>query len=471
MAMAPLPAFPGAEGGGSLAVGGRGGAICRVTTLEDSGPGSLRECINQKGPRTVIFDVGGTIKLKSRIEIRNPYITIAGQTAPGGGIQIKADKNFTWRPDIVILTHDVIIRYIRLRRGYVDSKEDNISVSDGGRNVILDHLSIFWGENQNFATRSSGTSNVPRNITLQNSIIAEMVDGRVSMLIQSEDNIRSTDIDFHNNFIANASHRNPRLRVGQGRFINNIVYNWGSWASRTEGGVHFDFISNLWKPGPATTGSRVSPELMFSTLDSSIGHPSDTTIRSRLPGLYVNGNRGVLSGMSPETDNWPYTREFGPGQNDPALGPTPLEWKRHEPLPAAGIPITVRHVDELEDYLLPIVGASMRLDCEGNWVANRDTADQRVIAEYLSNQGRASRGGEGEEIYGGHPSLATGVPCTDSSGDGIPDEWAVSNGLDPKDPSLGNKVHESGYTFLELYLNGIQIGAAAPARIERISVE
>ncbi len=470
-AMAILPAFPGAEGGGALAVGGRGGAVCKVTNLNDSGPGSLRDCVQREGPRTVIFEVGGTIKLRSMLTIENPYITIAGQTAPGGGIQIKAEKDEDgkaagWRPSIVVLTHDVIIRYLRLRRGYVDSKEDNISVGSGGKDVIFDHLSIFWGENQNVAVR-----NFPGgNITFQNNIIAEPVDGRVAALINADTGIREnvTDVDFINNLWTTSSHRVPRYRVARGRFINNIIYNWNSWASRAEGGVHVDWIGNLWKPGPETLGSRVSPELMFTM---------DRGIADRLPELYVEGNRGVLSGMSPNTDNWTYTREFGPGENDEAKGPTPLEWRRLEPLPpqlfdGTAIPrVTVRHVDELEDFLLPIVGASRRLDCEGNWVPNRDAADERVITEYLNNRGMSTSRGRGEEIYGGHPEIASGAPCQDSSGDGIPDKWAIANGLDPQDGEVGNMVHESGLTYLELYLNGLSLGPAPPDRVERITVE
>ena len=463
-----LPAFPGAEGAGALALGGRGGQVCRVKNLNDSGPGSFRDCVDRAGPRTVIFDVGGTIKLKSRLTISNPYITIAGQTAPGGGIQIKADKEDTgWNPDFFIRTHDVVIRHLRFRRGYLggDDKNDNISITDGARDVVLDHLSVFWGSNQNLGVRgwTSNPDDVPRNITVQNSIFTEMLDGRVAMLIDHNTHlIHATDIDFHNNLIANSSHRNPRLRTGRGRFINNIVYNWTSWATRAEGGVHWDFISNLWKPGPAPKGSRANPELMFSMREGTSG------IQERDPELYVEGNRGILSGMSPDTNNWPYTREYGAGQNDPPKGPTPLAWRRYQPLPQVGIPITVKHVDDLEDYLLPIIGASKRLDCKGNWVPNRDAADRRAITEYLNNQGALTKSGQGEEIYGGHPVLASGVPCEDTSGDGIADEWAMANGLDAGDPSLGNTVHESGYTYLELYLNGMQVKASPPSRMSII---
>ena len=476
---ASLPAFPGAEGGGALAVGGRGGAVCKVTNLNDSGTGSLRHCIDLEVPRTVIFTVGGTIKLRSSLVIRNPYITIAGQTAPGGGIQIKADKQLYEGGDLLrIWADEVIVRYLRLRKGYTDQKDGNIRVT--GSSVIVDHVSMFWAENQNWTVYTWGSTG-PSNVTLQNSIVTEMLDGRVNILAGASNSSGAAsmhNIDHHNNFIANSKHRNPSAQFASGRWVNNIFYHWESWAARSIGGVKHDWISNFWKPGPSRPGSRGQHELQF--IQSHRGdavHVNLHRIKHGHPLIYISGNRGLQSGMSPDSDNWSFTREAGKSDDPTVLhnnggvfGSTPVEWRRHERLPDTPIPITVRQVDEVQDYLLPIVGASKRLDCAGNWVPNRDTADRRAVDEYLNNEGTLSSAGEGEEIYGGHPSLAAGLPCVDSSGDGVPDEWVVAQGFDPTDPKIGATVHDTGYTYLELYLNGMQIGLAAPSRVQ-ITVE
>ena len=467
-----LPAFPGAEGAGAFAVGGRGGVVCKVTNLNDSGLGSLRHCIEDViGPRTVIFEIGGTIELKDHLRVRDPYITIAGQTAPGGGIQLKAHPDST-RQLMVVETHDVIVRYLRFRRGYTGDKENNVRVGSRAQNVIFDHLSMFWAENQNWSVWGTSVNSPPRNITLQHSILAEMADGRVNLLTGGSTSANAeaiTDLDFHNNLLTNTGHRNPLFQHASARWVNNIVYNWTSWASRTTGGVHADWISNLYTPGPAPKSSRGRNEIMAVRWTADMSS-ADKKL-SRDPSLYIDGNRGRQSGMDPDTDNWPYTREAGPNDNGSVIGPMPSDWRRYEPLPVAGVPITVRHADDLEDHILPQVGASRKLDCKGNWVSNRDEADERVITEYLNNQGVLTERNQGQEVYGGHPVLVSGMPCKDTSGDGVPDEWAIANDLDPTDPAVGATVHASGYTYLEMYLNGMRLGLAGPASPGGLVVE
>jgi pectate lyase len=468
-AAAALPAFPGAEGAGALAAGGRGGIVCKVTNLNDSGPGSLRACVEMSGPRTVIFDVGGTIELKHHLWIRNPYLTIAGQTAPGGGIQLRAAPGMD-RPLISVSTNDVIIRFLRLRRGYTGFDGSNISITDTAsqvvRNLMFDHLSMSWSEYKNWDVWARSASTAPRNITLQNSIAVEVLSDRPNINTggaNSSSATASANIDFHNNLMGHSRHRNPLLKHGSGRFVNNIVYNWTYWASRTSGGVYGDFISNLYKPGPSEkTSSSSKFELVFVGWE---GHSIESR-PNRDPSLHVTGNRGFMSGMSPNTDNWMYTRRADGSDNADVGGSAPAAWRRNTPLDVVGVPISSRHVDELENYLLPVVGASKRLDCNGNWIENRDTVDNRIIGDYQQNRGGlVSR----ESQVGGHPVLNVGTPCRDTSGDGVPDAWASANGLDPTDPSLGRRFHSSGYTYLELYLNGTQIGGApapeAPAQI------
>ena len=160
-----VPAFPGAEGFGAKSVGGRGGKVIEVTNLNDSGSGSLRAAIAASGPRTVVFRVGGTIELKSRIQVENPYLTIAGQTAPGGGITLKNGSNE--KDTLYILTHDVVVRYLRVRPG-PGGDADGVGVGTNASNVVLDHCSVSWAVDENL-----GVSSTAKNVSIQWSIIAE----------------------------------------------------------------------------------------------------------------------------------------------------------------------------------------------------------------------------------------------------------------------------------------------------------
>ncbi len=466
-AHADLPAFPGAEGAGAAAVGGRGGIVCKVTNLADSGPGSLRECVNMEGPRVVVFRVGGTIVLNSQLNISNPYITIAGQTAPGGGIQIRAsDTNWSGSRLLRVATGDVIIRYIRLRPGANGNRITAVTAGwSGASRVIFDHVSISWSFDGNGFSVWSG----PSDITLQNSIVAENRTNIVSGSGSESGALAIKNLDLHNNFIANASHRNPLLKTESIRYINNINYNWSSYASRTSGGVNGDFVSNLYTPGPASKGSRAQQEIQFNPYSEEMASPERAIQRD--PSLYVAGNEGGQSGMDPQTDNWPYTRWVGPSENHGVLGSAPETWKRSEPLAHAGIPITVRHVSELEEHILPTVGASRRLDCEGHWVHNRDSIDNRVIDEYHANGGKIPSSSSTEAEFGGFPIIGSGAPCADTSGDGIPDEWLKANGLDYTNPTLGRTIHGSGYSYLELYINGLGVERSSPASPGSIRVE
>jgi hypothetical protein len=150
----PLSAFPGAVGYGAATPGGRGGRVITVTNLNDQGPGSLREALSAKEARTIVFSVSGTIEAKSDLDIRNPYVTIAGQTAPGAGITIK-------NAQLKILTHDVIVRFLRVRLGdLVRADRGAISVINA-RNVVPDHLPASWSVDKTVSVADS------QNVTLR----------------------------------------------------------------------------------------------------------------------------------------------------------------------------------------------------------------------------------------------------------------------------------------------------------------
>lgn len=451
-AVGAIPAFPGAEGGGALSVGGRGGVVCEVTNLNDDGLGSLRACIDRTGPRVVVFRVAGTIWLTSRLMITNPYITIAGQTAPGDGIQI-GGKNVDGTTNLVQIyaTHDVVIRHLRIRNGRrATQNPDATTISiRNSHNVILDHVSLMWAEGTNFTVWGGG-----HNITLQNSIVAEALntynedgsvkDHRVNILTGGNDHSQimgMVDIDFHKNLISTSSHRNPLLKTRRNRFVNNLVYNW-RLPSESGGAAHHDYINNLYKFGPVPRRSASTREIRVHVWDEDA---CNNRLAVGNPSIYAAGNFGPYSG----SDNTTIVHRIN-CENGSHVSELPKDWRRSTPLDPVGVPITVHPSADIEEMVLPVVGASRRLDCEGNWVFIRDEADSRVVDNYRRNRGVLI--GSEEEV-GGFPQLKQGTACVDSSGDGIPDEWLITKGFDPK-LRVGETLHVSGYTYLEMYLNG-----------------
>ena len=251
---AKIPAFPGAWGGGMYSFGGRGGRVFVVTNLNDSGPGSFREACEAGGPRIVVFNVAGIIRLKERIRIRAPYITIAGSTAPGDGVCIAGDT-------VELETHDVIIRHMRFRRGetWVGDRNDSIGGNPTG-NIMIDHVSASWGLDENMSMyrhmyQPPGAGKELKlptvNITIQNSIFSEALNTYHHAFGSTIGGLNST---FHHNLWACNTGRNPSVGMyGDFTFANNVLFNW---VHRTvDGGDHmsyYNIISNYFKPGPAT---------------------------------------------------------------------------------------------------------------------------------------------------------------------------------------------------------------------------
>src|SRR5687768_3951691 len=247
---AKIPAFPGAEGGGMYSFGGRGGKVFVVTSLEDSGPGTLREACEAGGPRVVVFNVAGIIRLKDKIRVRAPYITINGATAPGDGVCV-AGNTFE------LETHDVIVRHMRFRRGAMDPGDRNDSI--GGNpvgNVMVDHVSASWGLDENmsmyrhmYQPPEGGTPlKLPTvNITIQNSIFSECLNTFNHSFGSTIGGHNST---FVRNLWANNSGRNPSVGMdGDFTFINNVVFNWRH--RTTDGGDHmsrYNIINDYLKP-------------------------------------------------------------------------------------------------------------------------------------------------------------------------------------------------------------------------------
>jgi pectate lyase len=435
--------------------------VYEVTNLSDSGTGSLRACVEASGPRTCVFRTGGHLTLHSQLYIRNPYLTIAGQTAPGGGIELSSKNpngtaNFT--QDLVrIETHDVIIRYVKLRLGYVAGANyaNTLVIQSGSQyNIVIDHCSIYWGMWDDISVYATNTGS-NKNITFSWNIIAEPLlqpgaTGTVAVNVSGATETianASTDIDFHHNMFSSADHRTPLHTVRSGRLVNNIIYNWNYYGLRTKGSK--DIIGNYFKPGP---------------MNHSPGHEiqawttSESNDTSFAPSLYVSGNAGAHNAYTPSTNNWSTLTALASNESaGEASSPLSSAYQRSTPLATAGVAITVDPATSLAIHggnFLNTVGASEQLTCQGTWVAVRDSVDTRVVNEFLNGMGTANHALQYESEVGGFPSLALGTGCTDSDHDGIPDVWEHAYGLNPNDASDAEKTAPNGYTYLENYLNG-----------------
>jgi pectate lyase len=448
------PAFPGAEGGGALSVGGRRGEIIEVTTLEDNAPsqavipGSFRFALEKKGRRIVVFRVSGTILLKHPIQIKHPYITIAGQTAPGGGILIRGTSvNSTM---ISIHTHDVTMRYLRLRRGKTTNKipYSVIAMRENSYNIMLDHLSVSWTEDENITIWPTNKGAPPHNITISRCIIAEPLNQHpVNLIVGTgipDGSInRMVDIDIHHNLFINSRHRNPLLNNKSTRLVSNIIYNWGWYATGITAGIHIDIINNAYIPGPMTDSperKEISWRPLSPTCCSTSGSPS----------IFISGNRGP-SQKKPDQDNWNMleatVKSWRP--RGPALA---QKYQRKKPLPQQLFAITATKATSLDDQLLTDVGASHRLNSQGQRVYNSDAVDKRLLLEYRQRKGKSPAH---ENEVGGFPMIQSAPPYTDKDHDGMADQWEIRHHFNPNDHSDGVKDRDKdGYTNVEEFLNG-----------------
>jgi hypothetical protein len=408
-AAAPI-AFPGAEGFGASATGGRGGSIVHVANLNDAGPGSLRDALSQPR-RIIVFDVAGIIHLNSPL-IFSSDITLAGQTAPGGGITVFghgvscSDK------------HNIIVRYVRFRSSIASSRGSKTLNLGSGSNIIIDHVSVSWGRWDNFGITGGG-----HDITLQDSIIAEAIDPqRFGALIDS-----STNITVARTLWIDNQSRNPKGKANI-QVINDVVYNYGSggYCGGHSGAVwNQDLIGNYFIAGPNSSEH-------FLTQFTSTDHVFQTG------NLADVGKDGKLNGREVAVTDF--------HANSPGEAPTFVKEPFNHPI----VPVTVLSAADAYARILDSAGASL----------HRDQSDQRVI-EQLRSLGATGAIIHDESAVGGIGAVASEPPPVDSDGDGIPDSWETAHGLDPHNPTDAPKTDDAtGYANIELYINSI----APPSR-------
>ncbi|QQR91355.1 MAG: hypothetical protein IPJ88_06420 [Myxococcales bacterium] len=427
-------AFPSAEGFGKHTLGGRGGRVTFVTNTDNAGVGSLRDALESDGPRIVIFRVGGLIQLDSAIKITNPYITVAGQTAPGGGIALA-------NAGIEVKTHDVIIRGIRFRigdnpNGPPGVDRDGIKISSGNNggpiyNVIVDHSSVSWGIDENISTWAktvSGSTETFRqldHVTIQWSIVAEGLynsihidegdtqPGPHSMGLLIGEGTES--ISVHHNLFAHNNDRNPNFKGALGgEFINNVVYNWGD--------------------GPTVTGSYPNSLHIFANYYRS-GTDSRHDI-FRFSDTPASNTKYYLLGNirdDPNNDEYDSNWTFINGDQNPSVNMMVFE-------PSG---VAQSEAASAYDEVLAYAGAIHPY---------RDAVDIRVIDDVQQLTGQII---DSQSDVGGWPSYPSGNAPTDNDQDGMPDVWEEAIGLDPNTNDADTDRNGDGIANIEEYINCI----------------
>ena len=417
-----IEAFPGAEGYGRFSQGGRDGAIIQVTTLEDSGPGSLRACIDASGPRVCVFRVAGVIRFTSkRPIIRNPYLTIAGQTAPGGGILVTHDggaDGFT--PIVVKNTHDVIIRHIRVRLDKMaNERASNAAfLVENSRNVILDHVSGAWAQDENFSGHRQND-----NVTISWSIFAEGIPKHDKCALLASDPSGPQRLSFIKNVCAHNGDRNPDINLPPkscAEVANNVIYNAKSdfaevWESH--GGSWVNIVNNYFKSGPDTHPDRSA--IVVQSVDS--------TGPAR---IYHEGNKydGSIQLIA--------------------------ENARDNVVPSPVCPFASNIMSAAEAYtkVLAMAGAFPR-----------DGVDNRVVNEIRNGTGQIKL------LPDPLPMIADGIPYQDGDADGMSDLWEKKNGLDPAANDAWSDKDGDGWPnfdeFLDYAHNQLMNGRVVPSGV------
>jgi autotransporter-associated beta strand protein len=400
-------AFPGAEGFGKFATGGRYGSVYHVTNLNDAGVGSFRDAVSVSN-RIIVFDVAGVIKLSSTLTFAaNLYI--AGQTAPGEGITVYGDR-VTFSS-----ANNTICRYMKFRMGIIGADGKDACGIANGSNMIFDHVSVSWGRDENFSINWDGKGTEPTNITIQNSIISQ------GLLTHSAGGLIQTNggVTLYRNLYVDNSTRNNKVK-GINQYVNNIVYNWNNAAyimgGDSEGESFVNVVSNYFINGPENGGTPIST-------GNSLFH------------IYADDNwfdknlDGTLNGYE-----IPYSEYSG----GPDFQATPYNY------PA----LPTMDASNLLDSILPSVGASLPYSDYVDYFVLNEVKSFGTAGALISNE---------STLPFGAPSawtLWTGTTRIDTDNDGMPDVWEEANGTN-KTVNDAMIIATKGYANIENYINGI----------------
>ena len=459
------PAFPGAEGFGRYVSGGRGGNVYHVTSLADDGTeGTLRWALGKTGAKTIVFDVSGTIHLQSSLDIAIGNVTIAGQTAPGDGICV-ADY------PVAIKANNVIVRYMRFRLG---NKNVLLNGDDGWdafggmdqENIIVDHCSVSWSIDECLSVLGN------KNTTVQWCLVAQSLvnSGHSKGAHGYGGNWGGSGASFHHNLIAHHGSRTPRLGPRPTTQLdermdmrNNVIYNFGGNGCYGGEGMTVNIVNNYYKPGPGTPtdkkGYRIAG-IGIRTNEYVEKYPAYAPALHLWGKYFVTGNYNTKY-SSVNNDNWTYgiiNQIDASGCDGTFTAETKDSIKLAEPMDF--VATTTHSADDAYDRVLDYAGASL----------SRDSFDELMVSD--ARNGAASYTGKGlgkgfvnsqddnrpadaAEDWSAWPTLNSTAAPVDTDGDGMPDEWEKSNGLDPSDPSDGKTIGTDGYSNLENYLNSL----------------
>lgn len=413
-----VPAFPGAEGAGKYTTGGRGGYVYTVSNLNDDGPGSLRDGIQKKGPRYIVFSVSGYIDLLSQLVVNNKDITIAGQTAPGSGICLR-------RHGLRVNADNVIIRYLRVRPGDLEKIELDAFTARKHKNIIIDHCSFSWATDEVCSVYDN------ENSTLQWCIISEGFNASVHS--KGEHGYGGIwggmTATFHHNLLMNNNSRNPRLQGSRkistlanekAELVNNVIFNWGMKAMYAGENAQYIIRNNYFKYGPSTRKSAkrrlfepYSPYATFNFEGNVLCNEKDIT-------------KNNLIGVEMEADS--INHYF-------VLNKTSFTDYKEE------------QAKKAYKKVIKQVGASLV----------RDSVDIRLIAEMQGTENVAAPCIINSQTdVGSWPVLEEISLSNDKDKDGMTDEWEIKNGLNPDDAADANKNDkDNNYTNIEYYLNSL----------------
>lgn len=434
-----VPAFPGAEGSGKFVTGGRGGRVIYVTNLEDNtSQGSLRYAVNQSGARIIMFKVSGIIKLKSRLNVSQPNVTIAGQTAPGDGITVRDYP-------VVVNTNNVIIRFMRFRMGDETNQEADALGGVRHNKIMVDHCSMSWSTDECVSFYDN------EFFTLQWSIISESL--RNSVHDKGKHGYGGIwggrGVSFHHNLLAHHDSRNPRFCGSRYSnkpdeelvdYRNNVIYNWGANSAYAGEGGRYNMVNNYYKFGPAT--SKINRIIEPYADNGGNSQPAGTYGTFYIDGNYISNSTSVTS------NNWLGVDMHSTFSNY-APGITKDDIKSETEFPHSSV--TTHTAENAYEKVLEFCGASLV----------HDSVDLRILNDAATGKATYTDGGNGsknglvdtQDAVGGWPVLASADAPVDTDEDGMPNDWETANNLNPESPDDAQLKSVDGvYPNVEVYL-------------------